>query len=92
MGVQLLTVLEVGLILMRRYFTSETSGFAYLRATEDGWMMEKRLISLVSTPLLVVVVSYSAPSTERFRQVIVHRRNDGPVGKTARCPTGKGLL
>ena len=64
----------------------------YGRRTEDGWMMEKRLISLVSTPLLVVVVSYSAPSTERFRQVEVHRRNDGPVGKTARCPTGKGLL
>ena len=35
---QLLTVLEVGLILMRRYFTSETSGFAYLRATHGGWM------------------------------------------------------
>ena len=36
-------------------------------------MMEKRLISLVSTPLLVVVVSYSAPFTERFRLVVVYK-------------------
>ena len=41
--------------------------------------------------LLTVVVSYSAPSAE-LSQVVVYRKNDGPVGKTARCPTRKGIL